>query len=112
MTETEKSDAALEAFFDAARAAPPEVSPELMDRVHADAATHQPRAPRGGLRGLWALLGGGPGLGGLVTATCVGFWIGVAPPEALPDLGALVLGSDTAVEVDAYGFGWDIGVEG
>ncbi|APG46252.1 hypothetical protein [Phaeobacter porticola] len=38
-----------------------------------------------GLRDLLANLGGWPALGGLVTASAVGLWIGLAPPAFLPD---------------------------
>ncbi|MGB3245256.1 MAG: hypothetical protein WBB25_12020 [Sulfitobacter sp.] len=99
-------DAALEAFFDAARADPPMVPQALMARVLADAQAAQPIV--GGWRTWLRALGGAPGLGGLVTATCVGVWIGLAPPQQLPDLGGLVLGMDTAVDADTYALGWDI----
>ncbi len=108
MTETDKTDAALETLFDAARAAPPDLPDALMDRVLADAMAQHPRLRKRGWRHLLEPLGGAAGLGGLVTATCVGFWIGIAPPEALPDVGALVLGAETSSEADTYGFGWDI----
>lgn len=109
MGENDRDDAALEAFFDAARAAPPAMPAALADRIAADAL-----AAQSDVRGLpvWRRwldhLGGAPGLGGLVTATCVGVWIGVAPPAALPDLGALVLGNDVTAEAESFGFGWDI----
>ena len=87
---------------------PAHVKEALMARVLADAQALQPVAPEAGQgwSGWLALVGGLPALGGLVTATCVGFWIGVAPPEALPDLGAWVMGTEADAEV--YGFGWDI----
>ena len=57
------------------------------------------------------LPGGWQGLGGLVAATCAGFWIGISPPDMLPDTGAVLLGyevSDTVSFDDgAAGFGWD-----
>lgn len=61
-------------------------------------------------------LGGGLGIGGLVTATCVGFWIGLAPPGGLPDLGNALLGStvyDTTelALADVYDGGWISGLE-
>ncbi|MEW9919426.1 hypothetical protein AB2B41_07420 [Marimonas sp. MJW-29] len=104
----------LEALFEVARARPPEVPGALMARVLADAGALQPKARAAGWRGWIAALGGMPALGGLVTATCVGFWLGVAPPEGLPDLAAAVLGGDALAEeaLDApglSGFGWDIG---
>lgn len=108
MTETDKTDAALEALFEAARATPPAVPDTLMKGVLNDAMAAQPAAQPRGWRGWFDQIGGAAGVGGLVTATCVGFWIGIAPPEALPDVGALVLGAETSSEADTYGFGWDI----
>ena len=82
-----------------------------MARVTADALSHVPR--KAGWNWL-AAIGGLPALGGLVTATCVGFWIGVAPPAGLPDLAGEVIGEavvtaeeDAVPELD--GFGWDLG---
>jgi hypothetical protein len=91
MTDSKLDDQALEAFFDAARADAPQVPDALMARVLADAAAEQRRPrPR-----TWMvdLLGGGFGISGLITATCVGFWIGLAPPAGLPDLGGTLLGT-------------------
>jgi len=105
------TDADLEDIFAAARATPPQVPDALMTRVRADAQAMQPRAKigwGGWLRGL----GGLPAMGGLVTATCVGFWIGVAPPDTLPDLGGLVLGFEQTSDFETDGFGWDNSEEG
>ena len=101
-----REDAALERLFEAARATPPEVPQGLMARILADAQNQQPM--RGGWRAWLGAMGGMPALGGLVTATCVGVWIGVAPPEQLPDLGGLVLGLETTSDAETYGLGWDI----
>lgn len=105
------NDNDLDTLFDAARAETPEVPQALMARVMADAARAVPTSSHG-WRGWLAALGGAPGLGGLVTATCVGFWIGVAPPQGLPDVADLVLGQDTfelvESETDSGLFGWDI----
>lgn len=115
-----KDDDALEMMFAQARATPPAVPEALMARVVADAVAAQPRQ---GWRAWLAGLGGLPGLGGLVTATCVGFWLGVAPPMGLPDvagfmlgtevLGTEVLGAEMFDEGDftspsLNGFGWDV----
>lgn len=115
MTDKDRiDDTALEALFDDARATAPQVSDALMARIIADAQAVRPvQAKARGLRGLIASLGGLPALGGLVTATCVGFWLGVAPPAAVPDLAATVLGVDVAAEteMDGYGlsaYGWDL----
>lgn len=73
----------LEAAFDAARAAPPRMSDALATRIVADAERLLPAAP------LWQRLmkaiGGPAAFGGLVTATAVGFWFGVAPPGDVLD---------------------------
>ncbi|MFG6561086.1 MULTISPECIES: hypothetical protein [unclassified Sulfitobacter] len=109
----------LEDFFAAARANPPQVSADLQARVLADAEAHMPKAPRQPWhRALWQLLGGAAGLSGLATAAAVGVWVGVAPPEGMPDLaGQFVTGTwetetsdltvaDTGSEFG--GFGWDM----
>lgn len=114
MSETDNHDDVLEALFAEARATPPKVPQALLARVMAD-AEHARVAPRAGFQGWWRALGGAPGLGGLVTATCVGFWLGVAPPAGLPDLGNQILGQDSLSEditADISGFGWDENEEG
>lgn len=105
-------DLALENLFEQARATPPQVPDALMTRVMADAQALQPRGKTAGWRGWLMAIGGLPALSGLVTATCVGFWIGVMPPDGLPDLAGLVLtGQDSAeleTDTDLTGLGWDI----
>lgn len=109
------NDTDLETLFEAARRAPPDVPEALMARVVADAQAVQPAAP------FWTrlteALGGLPGLGGLVTAGCVGIWLGVSPPAYVPDLAGQVLGFESALDdefdgdldaVSLTGFGWDI----
>jgi hypothetical protein len=115
MTDDRVNDTELEALFQEARAMPPQMPEELMARVLADAEALQPapRAVRGGWRAWIAALGGLPGMGGLVTASCLGFWLGVAPPTGLPDLAGTVLGVESTYEEDIGGgtysaFGWDI----
>lgn len=111
---TDKHDESdLEALFATARADPPKVPDALMQRVIADAQAEQPAVRGAGWRGWFASLGGLPALGGLVTATCVGFWLGVAPPDVLPDLAGAVLGADMLSDGDyesptISGFGWDL----
>ena len=91
-----------------------DVPPALARRVLEDAAVLQPRRRRSSIfargRSILASLGGWPAVGGLVAATCAGFWIGISPPVFLPDAGALVLGAseDVSYEVVAgdAGFGW------
>ena len=64
------------------------------------------------MRLLRAALGGWRGMGGLVAATCAGFWIGVALPLGLTGAGAA--GADTFDLSQAYAadgfsaFGWDM----
>ncbi|UWR31153.1 hypothetical protein K3758_06465 [Sulfitobacter sp. W002] len=113
------SDDALENFFAAARTNPPQVSADLQARVLADAEAHMPKAARQPWhQALWHLLGGAAGLSGLATAAAVGVWVGVAPPEGMPDLaGQFVSGTWTAETLDTSeadtgtelgGFGWDM----
>lgn len=107
--------AGLEQLFAAAaeNRAPPAA---LSARVLADADRLQPRAakrPERRARPFWAsVLGGWQGLGGLVAATCAGFWIGVSPPSGLPDPAALVIGSqldaDFEILTGLSAFGWDV----
>ncbi len=109
----------LEDFFAAARANPPQVSADLQARVLADAEAHMPKAPRQPWhQALWQLLGGAAGLSGLATAAAVGVWVGVAPPEGMPDLaGQFVTGtweaetldiSEAETATELGGFGWDM----
>lgn len=110
MGDTDKTHDPLEAFFKAARAVTPEPSPALLARVLADAdATMQTRrqtdphvAARvrrsSGLGVLLAVLGGWRTVGGLVTATLAGLWIGFAGSEQLSNVAVGYLGSG-AVEV-------------
>ena len=114
-----RDDDALEALFQQARSAPPEVPDGLLARVIADAEAARPPRGSGIWRTLWQSIGGPAGLGGLVTATLVGVWIGVAPPERLPDIAAGLidgeyLSADSTTDVlqddlsEGLAFGWDI----
>ena len=96
-----------------ARADAPATSDALMARVLADADMMQPAPVLSGWRGWLGNLGGLPGLGGLITASCVGFWLGVAPPVGLPDLAGAVWGVESVLDEEFGGaaltaFGWDI----
>ncbi|MEH6739052.1 MAG: hypothetical protein V7695_10990 [Sulfitobacter sp.] len=105
MTQPDSFD--LEAAFDAARAAPPQMSDALAARIVADAERMQPAAP------IWQRLmnaiGGPAALGGLVTATAVGFWFGVALPGDVLDpitlLGAVEQSTDEDM-TQLMGDGW------
>ncbi len=111
MGDKDKTHDPLEVFFGAARAATPEPSPALLARVLADADAamqrHRQTGPhaavarvprRGGLAALLAVLGGWRTVGGLVTATLAGLWIGFAGSDRLSDVAAGYLGGG-AVEV-------------
>ncbi|MBB4175326.1 hypothetical protein [Sulfitobacter noctilucicola] len=110
----QNNDAMLEDLFQQARATPPHAPDALMERVLADAQQEQPRPAFKGWRDWLGALGGIPGLSGLVTASCVGFWLGIAPPDAVPDLTATVWGVETEYTEDSFdsagvsAFGWDI----
>lgn len=110
----DRDDEALEDFFKAGRADAPDLGPDLMARILADAAAQQP-APvpaagtlqgtprgRGGFGWFADLIGGWPAMGGLAAATVAGVWIGAAPPAALEDMATGVLGSTVAVELFPY----------
>ena len=104
----------LESLFQDARVAPPPMPAGLMDRVLADALAQQPRPSVRRWRGMWQAIGGAPALGGLITATAVGFWIGVAPPSGLPEIAAQIITGDTFATIaddsviELTAFGWDI----
>lgn len=83
----QQADAALEAFFVAARAAAPEPSAAFLARVLAEAEAVQAQAMRQAdpapaparqntWRGILAALGGWGGASGLATATVAGLWLG------------------------------------
>jgi hypothetical protein len=92
-----------------------DVPPGLSARVMEDARRIERRPVAPPDRSFWHKLrdglGGWQGLGGLVAATCAGFWIGVSPPAGLPDTAALLIGIETDSSVDEIAafseFGWD-----
>lgn len=104
---TQRDNFDLEATFDAARAGPPQMPDGLLARIVADAEAVQPQVPL--WRRLMAAVGGPAGLGGLVTATVAGFWLGVAPPHDNVDplvlIGVIELAADDDM-TDLLGFGW------
>lgn len=85
-------DRELEVFFDAARRTAPQPSADLMARILADAAAEQPQPvvavakPVPWWRSAFDALGGAPAIGGLLTATVAGVWIGAAQPFGLEAL--------------------------
>ena len=106
MTDDDKrQEAALGAFFDAARDSAPEASADLLARVLDGAEAEQARiaarreVPAPPRAGLWARirqgLGGYPAVAGLAAAGVAGVWIGLALPEVLID----GVGGDYLVDV-------------
>lgn len=113
MMDENVNDTELEALFQQARATAPQMPDGLLARVLSDAETMQPAPLRRGWQAVFSALGGLPGMGGLITASCLGFWLGVAPPTGLPDLAGTVLGIENTLEADINvstltAFGWDI----
>ena len=106
MSDMDKQDSDLDAFFAAAKTEAPRVSDDLMARVMADAMAEMPRAAEpaaevvppapartsGWLSGVLDVIGGWPAAGGLLTAGLVGVWIGVSPPVPLQELDVAFLG--------------------
>ncbi|ASM72852.1 hypothetical protein SULPSESMR1_02049 [Pseudosulfitobacter pseudonitzschiae] len=114
------TDAVLDAWLQ--DVPPPPVPDALMARVLDAGLAAQP-AP-GGFAApvpLWQrltrMLGGWQGMGGLAVATCAGFWIGISPPQYLPDAALSLLGVDAVfetadtTEITAYGWVVDEGTE-
>lgn len=99
------SDSELETLFAQVRAAPAEPGQDAMARILAAAGTPPPAplpAPGSGGdagdRGLFTLLGGWLGMGGLAAATLAGLWIGIMPPAGVGDLAAGVLGGPVSLD--------------
>jgi hypothetical protein len=105
---------ALDAVFaEASKLAPDET---FMAQMMQEALAHQP-VPTVAAPPWWqqvtAILGGWQGMGGLVAATCVGFWVGINPPDTMPASFETLLnidavyadGEDTA---ELFGFGWEM----
>lgn len=102
---THETDLELKSFFDAAHSNAPQPSDDLMARILADAALHQPvptqpmtHTPvRPGLRErVLGVLGGWRAVAGLATATVAGVWIGFAAPGGIDTYTA------TLVETSGY----------
>jgi len=89
---TKITDKELDAMLDLAADTPTRVEPALMARVMVDAdavldlRTAELRGTRetgpGLFRSLVTMVGGWTAVGGLVSATLAGVWIGFAPPAA------------------------------
>lgn len=91
MSDRDPDQAGLDAFFDAARAAQPHPTADLVARVLEDARAVQaaarsapPRRRRTGPgEALYRLLGGWPAMAGLASAALAGVWIGAGLPDGL-----------------------------
>lgn len=116
MTDNNADDRNLDLFFDAARQAAPRAPDALLARVMQDAVSVQagqlaqpsgaPAAPHAGsgLFGqLWSALGGWGGAAGLATACAAGIWIGLAPPQVMPDPVQLVSSASSDYDVFVIG---------
>lgn len=96
----------LESFFEAGRAVTQMPTPDLMDRIMADAEAEiilpqivqsKLPEPRGGLfSNLMQTIGGWPVLAGMATAGVVGVWIGFSQPVGLDVVAQQLLGTDNA----------------
>lgn len=111
MTDTRRAadDALLEDMFAAAKRHAPRPDGAMMARVLADAEAVQfgfvtpgsvQAAPRRGLfEGVFDLLGGWAGLGGLAAASAFGLWLGISPVMGVGDsFGLPALGSSAALD--------------
>ena len=108
-------------LMEAAQGDPAQPSADFMARILQDALSEQPMPHLQGVRDPWwhqmgTMIGGWRGMGGLITATCAGFWIGFSPSGELPvqidafiGLETSVVQNDDSVNSDALiGFGWDV----
>lgn len=113
MTDKDKTEE-LDVFFAAARQQTDTLSEDLTNRMLGDALAVQAQfAPvvqeRQARPGLWRQLvsavGGWPAMGGLVAACATGIWIGVAPPDFVPDPLTLVGQTQSDLNLlDSYEF--------
>ena len=113
MVEKNTEDSILEAHFAAARRVDADLPAGLAARMLADAGRVQASwneigqegvaGATGRWRQLLALLGGWPAMGGLATACAAGVWLGIAPPDFLPDPVGLVAEQSSSVNLlDSY----------
>ncbi|WP_375255807.1 hypothetical protein [Yoonia sp.] len=114
MTMMNPNEEMLDAVFAQARGADTTPGDDVTARILADAATVQSgfgasAAPE--KTGLWArmldALGGWPAVSGLTAATVAGIWVGVAPPMAIEDLTASVIGDEVSVSFYASDLGFE-----
>lgn len=109
MTKPELTEAQLDAMFSSARRDVADPTPDFLSGLEA-AAVHalkpqvRPPEPRlGWFAQLSEALGGWTGLSGLATAAVAGVWIGVSPPDLIPDPLGVVSGfTDETVSIDGW----------
>ncbi|MFS4438568.1 hypothetical protein ACMA5I_10160 [Paracoccaceae bacterium GXU_MW_L88] len=84
----------LDSYFAAAREAEPGVPGDLLGRVLADAAAHQPKPFT-----LWRFLGGWKGAPALACGALMGLWIGMGN---VTDTASAFTGYDIAATLDSF----------
>ncbi len=106
MRMTDPNEDMLDDLFAQARRVKPPVSDDLLARVLADARPPETSVDAPGIwAGLLDAVGGWFAMGGLATATLAGLWIGIAPPLAVEELTAGLLGETVTVHLgSASGF--------
>lgn len=100
MTNDKRDDTGLEAYFAAGRKAGRVPSNDLLGRIMADAEMQMPVSEssvpvsRPSFRAaFWSAIGGWPAVGGMVTASLVGVWIGFSQPAGLDQIADRYFGS-------------------
>lgn len=96
----------LDSLFQAAKRDAAKMPAGLSDRILADAARvqAQSRASRPRVRQSWfaqlrEALGGWYGMGGLAAACATGLWMGIAPPDIMPDPVQMVFGTQAELDL-------------
>lgn len=99
MTRPDLTDDELQDLFDAARDVPVP-DPAFLRRLEEDAVASLAPPMRRDSWNLRDVLGGWLGASGLASACLVGLWVGIAPPDGLPDPVAILelalMGDSTA----------------
>ncbi|MBU2982920.1 hypothetical protein KO498_13965 [Lentibacter algarum] len=111
MSDHDRDTQMLNDMFATARDSSPDATADLMARVMRDAAVVQDGFEQAGIgrnsekssrrfgwRSLIEGLGGWPAMGGLVTATAVGVWLGLAPYTGLSETVAGYLFESTSLD--------------
>lgn len=110
---TDRTDAALDALFEAARQDAPTPRPDFMARLHADADAALPSpapAPRSTptTPGLLSRLGGYFAVSGLTGAAALGVWIGFVMPDLIDSAFTATAGNDEPLSLSAFLPGADL----